>query len=714
MIKRLKPAFILLILLLSVKALNAQVPKNITDYLSQKFTSFVSSVPREEIYIQSDREEYISGETIWFNTYLIDRQNMKPDSQSSIAYFELLNPDNRPIVQKKILLVNDCGPGQIILPDTLSTGIYTIRAYTNWMKNFLPFNCFVKTVRVYNSFSNKIYKGKMISGNNRSSNGKISTDVAIKVDNFKPDVVEILIQSNGKYRSSNNNQIYIFIQTHGIINHLSLERITEDNERILIPKQQLIEGINQITLFDSQGHPVAERYIYTPVKTYNLTLSGSDSTKMRNKIALDLDYGSGNAGNLSISVQPVGTRRHVADLREYLILGSEFVGTDDLLRLNGIDEIPLKTIDSLLLSVKSNWIEWEKILTDKLPGVKYQIESEDHYINGRLLTKTGKEAMPDRFVIMSIPGKIPVFQYATTDKNGNFSFKVHIDNKVNDLIIQPDVLAKNAFVSIESPFSDIYFQTENHPDTTEISLPDYISDRSVNQQVQKIYSISATGDPVKLSFPAPLIRRFYGTPDVELKMKDYIALPVMEEVFFELLAGVSLKNKKTGYEISMADPNNFKKPYDLPPGLFIDGVMIEDAGMIAKMEPESVEKIDVVREKYFVGDYQFFGVVNLITKTGDFSLPGLPDDAIRLSYQVIDPVYRFFSPDYSSTEKKTKRIPDLRNTLYWNPNIDIDASGHSKVEFWTSDFISDYIVSIQGITKEGKIISLKKTIKVGR
>ena len=34
--------------------------------------------------------------------------------------------------------------------------------------------------------------------------------------------------------------------------------------------------------------------------------------------------------------------------------------------------------------------------------------------------------------------KKPVFQYATTDGEGNFSFNIHIDEALKDLIILPD------------------------------------------------------------------------------------------------------------------------------------------------------------------------------------------------------------------------------------------------------------------------------------
>jgi hypothetical protein len=196
-------------------------------------------------------------------------------------------------------------------------------------------------------------------------------------------------------------------------------------------------------------------------------------------------------------------------------------------------------------------------------------------------------------------------------------------------------------------------------------------------------------------------------------MKDYIALPVMQEVFFELLVGVFLKSKKAGYEVAIADPET-NRIYDSPPGLFIDGVMVKDASVIAGLDPELVEKIDVIREKYFVGDFMFYGIVNIITKAGDFSNVTLPDYCIRLPYRVIDPVNSFISTDYSSPERKRSRIPDFRNTLYWNPAVKTDNAGKARIEFWTSDFVSDFEVNIQGITGEGKLFSIKKIIKVKR
>ena len=136
--------------------------------------------------------------------------------------------------------------------------------------------------------------------------------------------------------------------------------------------------------------------------------------------------------------------------------------------------------------------------------------------------------------------------------------------------------------------------------------------------------------------------------------------------------------------------------------------------MIAAIDPEIVEKIDVVRDKYFVGDYLFYGIINVITKAGDFSNATLPDHALRLAYRVVDPISSFVSPDYSSSDTRAKRVPDFRTTLYWNPSVKQDKEGKARIEFWTSDFSSDYEINVQGITPDGTPFSLKKIIKVKR
>ncbi len=724
MTKKLKPA-ILFINFLLLHYAYGQAQINIADYLNQRFIKYCESVPLEEIYIHTDREEYISGEDLWFNIYLIDRQSSKPSLNSGICYFELLNPENRPVVQKRIRIDEGFGPGQIVLPDTLSTGTYTIRAYTSWMKNFLPYNCFIKDIKVYNAFSNKAFKEKLSSVNilhreisNTSGQPVTKTGLTLEVDNNKNDVLEIVVRADENYSSQNNNIFYLFIQTDGMINHVSTEKLEAREKKITIPKALLSAGVNQITLFDSRGKPVCERLIFTSDKGKQLfTINSVDSCSTRSKVSLEIGSGDElssvlNIANLSISVAPETNNHEIMDLRDFMIFGTGFgLRKSDTFRGRKISELSRGAMDSLLSSLRSNWIDWGTILSDSLPVMKHRPEKEDYYLSGKLLNRDQQAAGSGKFVLMSSPGKTALFQYSRTDNDGNFNFNLHIDEELKDLVIQPDDAVKNKTIQIESPYLDQYLQPEVIIDSLYLAKPPYISKWSVNYQVKKIYGSSSIGDRLDSPITVLKTKRFYGKPDVNLIMADYIKLPVMEEVFFELLPGVPLKRRKSGYEISIIDPID-KVLYPNEPGLMIDGVIIKDPSMIANLDPDLVEMIDVVRDRYFVGDYMFSGIVNVITKAGDYNSVPLPDYAIRLPYRVIEPVMSFVYPDYSSIEMKNRRIPDFRNTLYWNPSVKPDKEGKVSVEFWTSDITSVYEINIQGITKDGKTISLRKKIKV--
>lgn len=724
MIKYDKIQFLLLSLFMLSTPGYGQGNINFNDNISEKFRKYCDAVPREEIFIHTDRIEYVAGENLWFSMYLIDRQSSRPSSTSQIAYFELLNPENLPIVQKRFRIEKGFGPGQIILPDTLTTGRYTIRVYTNRMKNFLPVNCFMREINIYNAISDRTLARRSNSPDilpqedkNNNSHRNSESGIVLKVNNLKPDTLEIFIASDENYRSVNSNICYMFVQTHGVVNSLKTVKLTSDDTRVIIPKDILIPGITHITLFDSNIKPLVERFIYTPSKeTGILSLNLADSFKVRNKISLEMKFGkqiisSLNSANLSISVTPHSDYQDNSDIADYMVFGTEFGVIPDEIRNCNLNKLSPEILDDFLLNVKSNWIDWNAILSGNFPVLKYKTEKEDHILSGRLINRNSTDLGNDKYLFLSIPGKTAIFKYARTDSTGSFSFRLPVNEEAREIIIQPEEVTRNSTIRIESSFSEEYLKTGNAPESLVITSPQFISKWSVNYQVNKIYELPSSEEPLTIVKPLPKIKRFYGKPDIELLLDNYIKLPVMEEVFFELTPGVFLKSKKSKYAMSIADPVD-NTIYKKPPVLFIDGVVINDPAVLAGLDPAIVEKIDIVNVLYLVGDYYFFGLVNVITRAGDYSSVTLPDYAVRLHYKAVDPVRSFYSPDYSTSEMKERRIPDFRNTLYWNPSVNPDENGKAGVEFWSSDISGYYDVNIQGITSDGKACSYRKIIKV--
>lgn len=632
-----KPA-LLLFFIFSLISQNYDIygQNNIPDLIRQRFKSYLESVQVEKIFIHTDRDEYISGEEVWFAIYLIDRQSGKPSGTSRIAYFELLNAESRPVLQKRIYLENGFGPGQITLPDTLSSGIYTIRSYTNQMRNFLPYNSFLRDIRIFNPFNNRRLYGS--------------------------------------------------------------------------------PGKNQITAFDLKGEPVCLRNNYTPSRVNPvISLQSGESYGVREKVIVDLltaDSLTNNLkpGSISISVSPLTEGSQRSDLKDYLIFRSESGFNKSALSSEKTNDIPPEIIDSMLFNINSRWIDWSLILSGRIPDIVYKPEREFHLLRGKM-TSGDTAISSSGYVLLSIPGREPGFQYAKTDSAGNFSFNIEIDGDIKDLVLMPDDVSRMQKIILESGFAELNAPVQIASGTGENSIPQYISDWSINYQIRKIYGVSSSGSPVESPLRPLEPVRFYGKPDIELFMADYVTLPKMEEVFYELIPHVSMKKKNTDYEILITDRIN-DNWYELSPALFLDGVKINDASIFEALDPSIVERIEVIKEKYFVGDYSFPGLVNITTRSADFSTIPLPDYMIRLPYRVIDPVRSFISPDYSSSDLKNSPIPDFRNTLYWNPSVKTDSEGNARIEFWTSDFVTEYEINVQGITSDGEVISARKTFRV--
>ena len=116
--------------------------------LKEKLASFAQDHYQEKVYLQLDKPIYKPNDRIWFKAYLTDAQTHKPSQKSEILYVELINPKGN--VEKKLTLVAQQGTakGDFRLDEGIAGGIYTLKAYTQWMQNFEEDYFFTKEVQV--------------------------------------------------------------------------------------------------------------------------------------------------------------------------------------------------------------------------------------------------------------------------------------------------------------------------------------------------------------------------------------------------------------------------------------------------------------------------------------------------------------------------------------------------------------------------------------
>jgi hypothetical protein len=115
---------------------------------------YVKEMAGEKLFLHTDKDFYLAGEIVWFKVYYVDANYHKPLNVSKIAYIEILDKDSKPVSQAKISLSEGSGNGSFYLPGSITTGVYRMRAYTQWMKNSSAEYFFEKPLTIVNSTRN--------------------------------------------------------------------------------------------------------------------------------------------------------------------------------------------------------------------------------------------------------------------------------------------------------------------------------------------------------------------------------------------------------------------------------------------------------------------------------------------------------------------------------------------------------------------------------
>lgn len=63
---------------------------------------------------------------------------------------------------------------------------------------------------------------------------------------------------------------------------------------------------------------------------------------------------------------------------------------------------------------------------------------------------------------------------------------------------------------------------------------------------------------------------------------------------------------------------------------------------------------------------------------------------------------------YETSEPKENDKPDIRTTVYWNPNLQTDENGRAVIRFYTPDNLIDPHLIIEGVTANGYLLRVEE------
>jgi hypothetical protein len=143
------------IIFLFIEVLSVFLPakaQNKTDDSSivRTFAAFKSRYIQEKLYVHTDQDIYTSRQILWFRIYYTNALFNRLENLSRIAFLEILDRNNIPVIQQKVSLKPGESNGSFVIPANLKSGYYRLRAYTSWMKNMDPELFFEKQILIIN------------------------------------------------------------------------------------------------------------------------------------------------------------------------------------------------------------------------------------------------------------------------------------------------------------------------------------------------------------------------------------------------------------------------------------------------------------------------------------------------------------------------------------------------------------------------------------
>ncbi|MEZ5104918.1 MAG: TonB-dependent receptor plug domain-containing protein [Draconibacterium sp.] len=483
------------------------------------------------------------------------------------------------------------------------------------------------------------------------------------------------------------------------------------------------DGITRVILVNSNFDPLSERLVYVDQRTdIDLEVKiNREQFKNRDKVGIQISAPLKNEyTSLSVAVVNEGALNAegcTQNIKSYLLIDSElkgpipspadfFVNDESLFARTKLD----------LLMLTNGWKNyiWNNLKSEKIP-MPYASQL-GITLTGNAMKQFKKKPSINSEVILNVKSKNSNdFYSANTDLSGIFEFKniqvydsatvflqgknhlggngarIQLDSFSQALPVNPEKLNRlNYFTDI--PLS--YYRL-NYFNSSE--LREFFPERNIRW----IQQIDITADKPKTPDKHS---RIYGKPTYSMKTKlTDLTYPNIFEYIRGKCPGVFIKGDSFGgYIVQIESAANLG---GIVPPLYLLNNMQVDMLRLMNLNMAEVDNVEVLKrnDAAIYGTRAAGGVISVFTKKAELIAPDniVAPGAIVEHIKGFAPYQEFYSPKYTP-ENIESETPDLRTTLYWNPNVILE-NGIANLSFFTCDNNARYKIFVEGITKNGRI-----------
>ena len=258
----------------------------------KKLGEYTTKFQQEKVYLHLDKPYYAIGDDIWFKAYILNSKTQAPSEISKILYVELINEKDSVKKLIKLPVMGGITWGDFKLTDSLGEGNYRIRAYTNYMRNFGTDFFFDKTIKIGNSWANKVFTFTDYKFSKENSLEKVTATIHFEDKNgvaYKENDVSYETQldfrtvAKGRTKTNSNGDAVIsFTNNQSFLNKKGkiVATITLDNKQKIVKSIPITSTNNDVDIqFLPEGGTLIE--------------------ELPQKIAIKALNGSGNGENIS-------------------------------------------------------------------------------------------------------------------------------------------------------------------------------------------------------------------------------------------------------------------------------------------------------------------------------------------------------------------------------------------------------------------------------
>jgi hypothetical protein len=517
---------------------------------------------------------------------------------------------------------------------------------------------------------------------------------------------------------------------HQLIYHAKARVGTGSRISASIPVDSLPAGIAQLTVFDKNERPLAERIVFINQQDYYFITDLNSSvmnTSKREKNVIQIDVPDTLSCNLSVAVTDAdlnASGENQDNIFAHVLMTSDikgYVHNPGYYFSSEADSI-IKHLDLVMMTNGWRRFKWEEVLANHWPVLKYQpedylsIEGKVYGIDKGLLRT--KEVMG----ILQIKNKGTDILTSKVKDDGSFLFPGLIFYDTAQVYYQfnndknKDLTSRASF-NIKSSLLNMPMSLQPQ----EAWMYGYSSKDSIvvkNKQVAERYFTQFTPQKTKV------------LQTVVIKAKQKSKKQLMDEEYASgLFSGGDdytfiteddpfannsqtvlsyLQGKVAGLQVSLTGSSPSLSWRGGTPSLFLNESPAE-VESIQSIPMSDIAMIKVFRPP-FIGAFGggSGGAIAVYYKKGRSR-----NDAKGLDHVTVTGythVKQFYSPDYPADQANSD--PDVRTTLYWNPFVLTDKT-HRRLflTFYNNDITKKFRVIIEGFNEQGKLTRIEKVFK---